>query len=67
MMIKELIISLTIFISSFILLLGLINTIYKAPKVVKSRNLELIYTNTVKTVTILYILSIIYYIAILIK
>lgn len=66
-MIKELIISMTIFISSFILLLGLIDTIHKMPKVVKSRNHELIYINVVKTVTILYILSIIYYIAILIK
>ena len=67
MMIKELIISITIFILGFTLLLSLIDTLYKVPKVVKSKSLELIYTNTVKTVTILYILSIIYYIAILIK
>ena len=67
MMIKELIISITIFILGFTPLLSLIDTLYKVPKVVKSRNLELIFTNTVKTVTILYILSIIYYIAILIK
>ena len=66
-MITQLTISMAIFISSFILLLSLINTLYKMPKVVKSRSLELIYTNTVKIVTILYILSIIYYIAILIK
>lgn len=67
MMIKELTISMTIFISSFILLLGLIDTIYKMPKAVKSKNAELIYTNTVKIIVTLYILSIIYYIAILIK
>lgn len=66
-MIKELIISMTIFITGFILLLSLINTIHKMPKVVKSKNSELIYTNTVKTVTILYILSIIYYIATLMR
>lgn len=66
-MIKELIISITIFILGFTLLLSLINTIYQVPKVVKSGNLELIYINVVKTVTILYILSIIYYIATLIK
>ena len=67
MMIKELIISMTLFILGFTLLLSLIDTIYKMPKAVKSRNNELIYINTVKIVTILYILSIIYYIAILIK
>ena len=67
MMIKELTISMAIFISSFILLLGLIDTLYKMPKAVKSKSMELIYINVAKTVTILYILSIIYYIAILIK
>lgn len=66
-MIKELIISITIFILGFTLLLSLIDALYKMPKAVKSGNLELIYINVVKTVTILYILSIIYYIAILIK
>lgn len=67
MMIKELIISMTIFILGFTLLLSLINTLHKMPKVVKSRNIELIYTKTVKIIVTLYILSIIYYIAILIK
>lgn len=67
MMIKELIISMTIFISGFILLLSLIDTIYQVPKAVKSGNAELIYTKTVKIIVTLYILSIIYYIAILIK
>ena len=67
MMLIQLLISMTIFITGFILLLSLINTIYQVPKVVKSKNSELIYTNTVKIITTLYILSTIYYIAILIK
>ena len=66
-MLLQLIISMTIFITGFILLLSLLNTICKVPKVVKSKNSELIYTNTVKIITTLYILSTIYYIATLIK
>lgn len=66
-MILQLIISMTIFITGFTLLLSLINTIHKMPKVVKSKNLELIYTNTVKIIVALYILSTIYYIATLMR
>lgn len=66
-MLIQLLISMTIFIIGFTLLLSLINTIYQVPKVVKSKNSELIYTNTVKIITTLYILGIIYYIATLIK
>lgn len=66
-MMLQLLISMTIFITGFVLLLSLINTIHKMPKVVKSKNSELIYTNTVKIIVALYILSTIYYIATLIK
>lgn len=66
-MLIELIISMTIFITGFILLLSLINTMHQMPKVVKSKNSELIYTNTVKIITTLYILGIIYYIATLMR
>lgn len=66
-MLIQLLISMTIFITIFILLLSLINTIHKMPKVVKSGNSELIYTNTVKIIVALYILSTIYYIATLMR
>lgn len=66
-MLIQLLISMTIFTLSFIMLLSLIDTIHKVPKVVKSKNSELIYTNTVKIIVALYILSTIYYIATLIK
>ena len=67
MMLIQLLISMTIFITGFILLLSLINTIHQVPKVVKSKNSELIYTNTVKVIITLYILGIIYYIATLMR
>ena len=66
-MIIQLLISMTIFTLSFILLLSLIDTIHKMPKAVKSKNSELIYTNTVKMIVALYILSTIYYIATLMR
>lgn len=66
-MLLQLIISMTIFITGFILLLSLINTMHQMPKVVKSKNSELIYTNTVKIITTLYILGTIYYIATLMR
>lgn len=67
MMLIQLLISMTIFITGFIMLLSLIDTIHKMPKVVKSKNSELIYTNTVKIITTLYILGTIYYIATIIR
>ena len=48
-------------------LLNALNTIHQVPKVVKSKNSELIYTNTVKVIITLYILGIIYYIATLMR
>ena len=67
MIILQIIRLISIISFTFIIFLGLYAAIESIPKNIKDKNYELIYTNTVKIITTLYILGIIYYIAILIK
>lgn len=63
----SIIVGIILIVLTFLVGLRLLNALNKMPKAVKNKNLELIYTNTVKVIITLYILGIIYYIATLIK
>lgn len=59
----SIIIGIILIILTFLIGFRLLNALNKMPKVIKNKNLELIYINLIKIVTSSYILGIIYYIS----